>query len=257
MKDFVHNGSILGITIVIPIHNERGNIRKVLEDWECYAPFLRIIIVDDGSTDEPERVLNDFIPKITILKNNKKRGYGWSLKKGIRAAKTQWILIMDGDGQYEVSDACRLINFMDDYPEEERPDMAVCDRRVKEKPIRFLGRKALNSVASILCLRWIPDLNSGCRIFRRDLIQQYEPIISNSFSFTTTTMMMFQIDGYKVEWLPSKVVPRVYGKSKVKLGVHGLITLKMILYIGLGLRTRTIRAVYRRWREKNKVLPLC
>jgi glycosyltransferase involved in cell wall biosynthesis len=247
-NDFVHNASLGSVTIVIPIHNERGNIRKVLDDW-AFTPF-KIIVVDDGSTDEPEEVLNTYF-NIEVIKNDKNRGYGWSLKRGIRRATTKWVLIMDGDGQYEVRDACRLINFMDDYPEEERPDMGVCDRRVKEKLLRFLGRKVLNTIASILCHRWIPDLNSGCRIFRRDLTLNYEPLISNSYSFTTTTMMMFQIDGYKVEWLPSKVVPRVYGKSKVRLVSHGLLTLKQILWIGIGLRTRYIRKVFRKWQKKD------
>ena len=243
----IHNKYLGNVSVIIPIHNERGNIRGILEDWSK-TPF-EIIVVDDGSTDEPEKVLEEFEPRIIVLKNSTNKGYGYSLKKGIHYSSGKWVLISDGDGQYAVQDACRLISFLDDYPSEERPDMAICDRRVKESPVRFIGRKVLNTIASILCRRWIPDLNSGCRIIRKDLVKQYNPLICDTFSFTTTTTMMFIIDGYTVEWLPSKILPRAYGRSKVKLGKDGWITLKQILWIGLGLRSRRLRAILRRWRE--------
>ncbi len=243
----IHNKYLGNISVIIPIHNEKGNVGKILKDWSL-TPW-EIIVVDDGSTDEPQDVLAEFEPRITVLKNHTNKGYGYSLKKGIKHSTGKWILISDGDGQYAVQDACRLISFLDDYPTDERPDMAVCDRRVKEKPIRWIGRKVLNTIASILCRRWIPDLNSGCRIIRKDLLSQYMPIICDTFSFTTTTTMMFIIDGYVVEWLPSKILPRAYGRSKVKLLKDGIITLSQILWIGLALRTRGIRAILRRWRK--------
>jgi len=62
--------------------------------------------------------------------------------------------------------------------------------------------------------------------------------------------MMFIIDGYVVEWLPSKILPRAYGRSKVKLLKDGIITLTQILWIGLALRTRWIRGALRKWRGK-------
>jgi hypothetical protein len=61
--------------------------------------------------------------------------------------------------------------------------------------------------------------------------------------------MMFIIDKYVVEWLPSKILPRAYGRSKVKLLKDGVITLSQILWIGLALRTRGIRAILRSWRK--------
>ena len=243
----IHNQNI-DFTVVIPIHNEKGNLQKILVPWS-ETPFP-IIVIDDGSTDDPNIILDEFQPRIKILKNSIKMGYGYSLKKGIREATTNYILISDGDGQYRPQDAWRLINFMDDYLPEERPDMAVCDRRLKEKPIRFIGRKFLNSLASILAHRWIPDLNSGCRIFRRDLALDYEELFCNTYSFTTTITLMHLIDGYSVEWFPSRVVPREYGTSKVNLIRDGIITLSQILWVGIGLRTRTVRAILRKRRNK-------
>ena len=235
----LHNHNLESISIVIPIHNEKGNIEKVLETWS-ETPF-DVVVVDDGSTDSP------MIPETaTYIRNEKQSGYGAALKKGIRAAKGKWILIMDGDGQYRVKDAMRMINFMDDIEASERPDMVVCDRRIKEKPIRFIGRKLLNTLASILSHRWIPDLNSGCRMFRKSLALKYEKLFCDSFSFTTTITMMYLIDGYRVEFFPSKIVHRRHGKSKVKLLRHGWQTLYQILYIGIGLRSRVLRAKLRK-----------
>src|SRR5581483_6284821 len=60
----------------------------------------------------------------------------------------------------------------------------------------------------------IPDLNSGLRAFRRECVEQYFPILSNRFSFTTTSTLALLADDYRVVYQPIDYYQRI-GKSKI------------------------------------------
>lgn len=157
---------------------------------------------------------------------------------------------MDGDGQHTLADVQRLIEFVTYFP---HLAMVIGDRRLHERGLRLWGRKMLNWTATLFTGRWIPDLNSGLRIFRRDLALAYEPILCDQFSYTTSFTLSLLTDGYAVDWLPIKVAPRNHGQSKVHVLVDGWRTLKYIVVIGLALNTRTIR----RWIRPFTRLVLC
>jgi len=219
------------LSVVIPCFNE-FKVADAIKEFELYN--IEVIIVDDGS-DVP-------IPEATI-RHEKNMGYGAALKTGIRLATRDYILTMDGDGQHLVEDVIRLWLYFNLI----ETDMIVGVRKITEVSLmRYFGRKGLSLIASCWANRWLMDLNSGLRIFRRELAMSYMSILCDTYSFTTTLTLMFLIDGYKVEWMPIKVQKRIQGKSKVRTIKHGLITLYYITRIGFALRTRTVR----KWKRK-------
>lgn len=215
------------ITLIIPVQNEDEEVVAKLV-YDAHAHGWKTIVVDDGST-VPCRLGN--------IRLETPSGYGAALKAGVRSATTDFVATMDGDGQHTAFDVKRLEDFLVYF----KPDMVVGDRRLKETGIRLWGRKVLNWTASVFAHKWISDLNSGMRIFRRSIALGYEPILSNQFSFTTSITLAMLADGYYVDWLPIKVWPRQSGTSRVNLWQDGLRTLWLILWIGLALRTRTVR----------------
>jgi glycosyltransferase involved in cell wall biosynthesis len=224
------------ITLVIPVKDEA---REVVADvvFTAQAHGWRVLVVDDGS----------IVPcKLASIRFETSRGYGAAIKAGVRASKTDFVATMDGDGQHTAWDVKRLEDFLVYF----KPDMVIGDRRLKEHGVRLWGRKVLNWTASVFARKWINDLNSGMRIFRRSIALGYEPILSDRFSFTTSITLSMLEDGYYVDWLPIKVWPRQSGQSRVKLWQDGLRTLWLILYIGLALRTRKVRGWLRRLRGK-------
>lgn len=215
------------ITLIIPVKDEAIEVVTDLV-FKAQAHGWRVLVVDDGST----------IPcPLANIRFETSRGYGASLKAGIRASQTDFVATMDGDGQHTAFDVKRLEDFLVYF----KPDMVVGDRRLKETGIRLWGRKVLNWTASVFARKWISDLNSGMRIFRRSIALGYEPILSNKFSFTTSITLAMLADGYYVDWLPIKVWPRQYGTSRVSLLKDGLRTLGLIFWIGIALRTRMLR----------------
>lgn len=224
------------VSVVVPVRDESiASIDKTLalyREGHWLLPnriHWRLIIVDDGSRIP--------FPGATY-RHKTPQGYGAALKTGILHAHTEWILTADGDGQHRLRDMERLVEFTKDFPE---LDMVIGDRRVREQGIRLWGRKGLNWLATLFAGRWINDLNSGMRIFRRRIALGYLPILSDQFSFTTGITLAMIADGYKVDFLPIRVSPRQFGQTKVKLLTHGWQTLKLICWIGLALRTRWLR----------------
>lgn len=225
--------TLKGLSVVIPVYNEDADILEGMT-YMLRSLGAETIIVDDHS--------NPPIHGASVTHTHNK-GYGASIMDGILKANNDLILTMDGDGQHSASEVVRLYKAWKLMP---RVDMLIGTRRIKDDVwYRYIARKAINLVASIVANFWMPDLNSGLRMFRRSLVTNYFPILCKQFSFTTSLTMSMMLDDYTVEWFPIKVEPRRFGASKVNLLKHGFITLFYILWIGAGLRTRRIRALWR------------
>ena len=164
--------------------------------------------------------------------------YGEAIKTAIKRAKTKFILTMDADGQHTYEEAQRLcyVFRLTDC------DMLVGERRQEtRKPGRFLASAIINAIASCIAGRWVVDLNSGMRIFRRDMALGYQSILCDEFSYTTSLLMSFLADGFKVEWHPILVKDRRSGHSHVRVLKDGFVTLYYVIRIGLALRSRGLR----------------
>ena len=222
------------LSIVIPAHKEDPkSIYKLYQYLTLEG--AEVIVVDDGDTME----LDD-IPHFHYRPN---MGYGYAIKYGIDRATRPIILTMDSDLQHLPEDAIKLykvFNLIEDCA------MVIGTRwNLKESPHRWIGRKILNFTASCLALHYMQDMNSGMRIFKRDLAIGYKDILCDTFSFTTSLAMSIVGDGHKVAWFPIDVQPRKFGKSHVRVIKDGLITLWYILWIGCAVRTRHIRECFR------------
>lgn len=145
------------------------------------------------------------------MKHHSNRGYGASLKTGISAAKHDTILITDADGTYPASHIPEILN------ELTFADMVVGARtgsHVRIPPVRRPAKWVLNMLANYMADADIPDLNSGMRAFRREVVTQYFPILPNQFSFTTTITLAMHCDRYAISYLPINYMARK-GKSKI------------------------------------------
>lgn len=203
------------LSIVIPAYNEEKGISKTLTNIDTILDknSLRyeIIVVDDGSSDNTAEVIkkHSFVRLIQHFTN---RGYGASLKTGIKAAKGDIILIIDADGTYPTKDMPKLLKHIDEN------DMVVGARIGKDVNIPLYRRPAkmfLNILANYLVGIKIPDLNSGMRIFRKKDVIKYFNILPSGFSFTTTITLVYLSEDLNVKYIPIDYYKR-HGSSKIK-----------------------------------------
>lgn len=226
------------LSVVMPCYEEDHEIIKnTVKELESFG--AEVIVVDDGSKD----------PYPKSIKHGTNFGYGSALMTGIKNATRPIILTIDSDGQHTVKESVKLYHA---YKLMECPDMLIGVRSLKrESLLRYLGRKFLNWTASLICFHFLPDLNSGARIFKRDISIGYFSILCRRFSFTTSITMCMMLDGYKVQFFPIKVEDRTHGKSRVKVLRDGWVTLYYILKLGFAIRTRGVRAWLRSFRHSQ------
>jgi glycosyltransferase involved in cell wall biosynthesis len=199
---------------VIPACNEEGAIAEVVRGLRDAAAWHEIIVVDDGSTDGTAARATEAGARVVRHPYNK--GNGASVKSGIRHASGEYVLVIDGDGQHQPSDAMRLVARLGEY------DLVVGARSSETQAgaTRRAGNSTLNWLASFLTERRIPDLTSGFRAARREYLVEFLHLLPNGFSTPTTTTMSFLRAGYNVAFEPVHAKPRV-GSSKIRLSRDG------------------------------------
>ncbi len=211
--EIVQESDRRSVSVVIPAYNEAERVREEVECIQhvlavCSMPY-EIIVVDDGSQDKTaEQAL---LAHARVLQHPKNRGYGASIKTGITAAKYDSIVITDADGTYPPEEIPTLIAQL------ASADMVVGARigkKVHIPLVRRPGKWLVNWLAEHVAGQRIPDLNSGLRAFRAETVKQYFPILSNRFSFTTTSTLALLADDYRVIYHPIDYHQRV-GKSKI------------------------------------------
>jgi glycosyltransferase involved in cell wall biosynthesis len=227
-----------GVSVIIPVFNEEESIAATVKAIDAYLiqtpiPF-EFIIVNDGSTDGTSVILHDLqirFQNLVIIEHEENRGYGAALKTGIATSNFDKVLIIDADQTYPIQEIPRLIRLSEDF------DMVVGSRVGAEVHQSFFRRPAkfiLTRLAEFLSNRRIPDLNSGFRIFLKEIAQNWFHMLPDGFSFTTTLTIIALHKGYRTKYFPINYSKRK-GKSKIRplrdtLNFLNLI-LRTILYV--------------------------
>ena len=203
------------VSIVIPAYNEARAIGPTLEQIQAVTSEAglecEIIVVDDGSTDGTADEVVQY-QKVRLIQHPHNKGYGATLKTGIRQARHDTILIIDADGTYPCAMIPSLAAEIGPY------DMVVGARTgadVHIPLIRKPAKWALNRLANYLSGVEIPDLNSGMRAFKRDVAMRFFRLLPSGFSFTTTLTLALLTNDYNVLYVPVDYYHRT-GRSKIR-----------------------------------------
>ena len=194
--------TISPISIIIPAFNEVRSIEQTLVDLDNFVTKQRlraeIIVVNDGSNDGTAEVLKK-LPFITLLNHRSNRGYSTALKTGISNAKYDWIMTFDSDGSHLANQISLLLPFMVDY------DLIVGSRDGQlsyDAFFRKFGRVIISRFARYISRANIPDINSGFRLFRKELATKFWHLFPEGFSFSTTLTVAAHVQHYAVKYVP-------------------------------------------------------
>ena len=219
------------LSVVIPAYNEGPVIGTILDAILDLARLYHweVIVVDDGSTDDTTEKVDQRADGhfLKLLRHPYNQGYGAAVKTGIRAAHADLVATMDSDGQHNPEDLLNLLPLAEEYKlvVGERPGL------LHSKLWRMPGKWILNGLANYLTGRKIPDLNSGMRLFHKDVVKKYLHLCANGFSFSTTSTLIFFNRRYAVTYVPITIRQRSRGaKSTVNLNT-GFDALVLILRI--------------------------
>jgi glycosyltransferase involved in cell wall biosynthesis len=199
----------IAVSVVIPVYNEREAMAHVLDQvigvMDGMGVTYEIIVVDDGCTDETPDICRGY-PGVRVLCHERNRGTGAARTTGVRHALGQKIIMIDADGTYPVDVFPQMIAALDECE-------MVIGAREREmgtiKWLRSITKNFIRALASYLTRTPIPDLNSGLRAMKRDLVLEFLPILPESHSWVSTITMAFLSTGYRVRWIPIEYYKRI------------------------------------------------
>lgn len=189
-----------GISVIVPAYNESGGIVEVLNQVHAALQGVphEILVVDDGSDDDTATLAAQ-AQGTSVISHGANLGYGAALKTGLRRATNERVMIIDADATYPEGAIPELVKRSCDV------EMVVGARTGKvegEETLRRIVKRVIVWLANWLAETRIPDLNSGLRIFRRDLGLKYIHLLPSGFSFTSTITLVFLSEGYRVDYMP-------------------------------------------------------
>lgn len=205
-----------GLSVIIPAFDEEDGIADSITELASKIdatgwPY-EILVIDDGSHDQTAARARE--AGATVIQHEANRGYGAALKTGIRRAKHPVICITDADGTYPADRLTELAK-----PVAARQvDMAVGSRAGEDVHIPLIRRPAkwaIGQLANLVAGTAIPDLNSGFRVFRRDIAMRFFTLLPDGFSFTSTITLAMMSNGFSVSYIPIDYRER-RGRSKIR-----------------------------------------
>jgi len=226
------------ISIVIPCHNEEGNLRFLMNSliklrkrnkWDC-----EIVAVDDHSTDKTGRIADFYSKKyrkiLALHRRNGKRGMGFTLVEGTKKSSGNIIVWIMGDRSDNLDTVPKIIEkIASGY------DMVFGSRYMKSGSRGDLSMdKALfGSVYTIITrlIFGIPvhDITNAFRGFKKTVFNSIR-LDSGDYAISPEFAIKSQLKKYKLGEVPTSYSNRRVGQTKFKLFKMGFRYLSLIKY---------------------------
>ena len=168
------------LSIIIPVYNEEKTIIKILEKIKQNSSNsikYEVIVVDDGSTDQTNKLLKDnkhLFNKLLLNETNK--GKGFSVKKGILNASGTHIIFQDADFEYDPADFKKFVKIFLDF----NADGIIGSRFIYSNYTRShnilnkIGNKLLTFAFNLLYNTTFTDIYSCYFAFKKDLLNAHK-----------------------------------------------------------------------------------
>jgi glycosyltransferase involved in cell wall biosynthesis len=225
------------ISVVIPAHNEAGEIDKLLQEFSSFRG-LELVIAEDASTDGTPEIVQKFASRhrnVMLTRSSTLTGKGGAIKRGLAAATGDVLGFIDADRSIHPDDFMRVVDAINCGA-----DLAIGSRKLPTSVIlqpQPLLRRILGSAYVVLVRALLRtterDLQCGCKAFRRSLWDALN-VNCDGFAFDTELVAKAHKKGFTIVEVP--ITWRNEAHSKVKVRRDVLPMLRCLLSVRAEIR---------------------
>jgi dolichol-phosphate mannosyltransferase len=240
------------LSVIIPAHDEaeviEPTLRTLLRHLEGEGMDFEVLVVDDGSLDgtcEAVAQVATDDPRVRCIRNAGAHGFGYAVRTGLEQFTGDAVVIVMADGSDDARDVVlyyRVLEagydcafgsrFMPGAVVHDYPRLKLCVNRAVNTAIRLVFRHGYN------------DTTNAFKAYRREVIEQLQPLISPHFNLTVEMPLKAVTRGFSYAIVPTSWTNRTAGASKLQLQEMGSRYLFIVLYVFL--EQHLTRGDYRR-----------
>jgi len=202
----------ISLSLILPAFNEELAVGRVVNEihaaLEGWPGRWEVIVVDDASADRTAAEAEE--AGAMVLRRAQRGGTGAAIKTGLRSARGEWAALLDADGSYDPAALPGLLELLPAY------DLVngVRDRDFgRLAAVRMFAKRLLTHLAQWVSGKRIRDLNTGMKVFKREMALAYLWALPDGFSAVSSLTLAFVCDGRQVGYVPVPYRPRI-GQSK-------------------------------------------
>ena len=204
------------VSFIVPAFNEAATIAEVLERVEALDLEKQVIVVDDGSTDDTPRVLQQWAQRNgVVLVRQENRGKGAAIRAAIPLLDGDITVIQDADMEYDPAEVPELIEPI----RRGAADVVFGSRLSGGRPQRaylfwhLVGNRFLSLLTNVLFNTTLSDMETGYKAFRTDVLRSLD-LREDDFAIEPEMTAKVCKRGLRVYELPISYYGRSYAEGK-------------------------------------------
>lgn len=210
------------LSIIVPCYNESKNIPLILEKFASVIQRddVEVVLVNNGSTDNSQMVLDELLPKYPfakVVKVEVNQGYGFGITSGLCEAKGIFIGYTHADMQTDPADTLKALSIIE---KQANPTNCYIKGDRKGRPLFdqfFTMGMSLFETIYLRTKLW--DINAQPNIFHRNFFESIKESCPKDFSLDLYLLYMAQKNGFNVIRFDVVFPERIHGESSWNTGL--------------------------------------